>query len=128
MRRKIKSARTAHIIIKDMQNPRQKSLKIYAGRYWTDYLGNPRFGEPGKWGNNIDVEIADGTTDSKNEFKITVKRYGEILEVHDDLSILKYEANYVENIVNNVSSYISVEVPVTIILSWLFSERSFYIH
>ncbi|MBI3803974.1 MAG: phage tail sheath subtilisin-like domain-containing protein [Nitrospirae bacterium] len=65
---------------------------------------------PGGWGNTLDIDIADGSQDSGNEFKITVKRDGAPLEVHDNLSMNPDATNFVENVITGNSQLIKAAV------------------
>lgn len=60
----------------------------------------------GKWGNDLDAEIAASTKDPTNEFKIIVRRAGVTLETHDNLSINLGTSNFVENVVTANSQFI----------------------
>jgi phage tail sheath protein FI len=62
----------------------------------------------GVWGNGITIDIADGTKDSANEFKITVKEGGTKVEEFDDLSMDDTKENFVENVINGRSNCIQV--------------------
>ena len=62
---------------------------------------------PGAWGNDLDIDIANGTQDAGNEFKITVKLAGTPLEVHDNLSMNPDATNFVENVVTANSKIIT---------------------
>lgn len=65
---------------------------------------------PGKWGNDIDIEIKESTNDPDNEFKIIVKRRDDVLETWDNLSMVIGDDNYVENIIGGEQSqYITVK-------------------
>ena len=92
----------------DITTP-QDSMQIFAGAYWTDNNGTSQNGEPGRWGNDLTVTIEDGSTNSENEFKVSIKKNDETLESFDDLSILKDTSNYFESVINNASLYISVK-------------------
>ena len=92
-----KNAETAKVTIKDRQEPTVSTLTVSAI-------------SPGKWGNDLDAVIADGTQDSGDEFKITVKQAGGIVEVYDDLSMNPDALNFVENKVNARSNLIRIAV------------------
>ena len=62
----------------------------------------------GEWGNGLAVDVADGTKNPATEFALVVKEGGSTVETWDDLSMDPEAANYVENVVNQASSYIQV--------------------
>jgi hypothetical protein len=64
----------------------------------------------GKWGNDLDVEIANGSRDSANEFRIVVRVGGLALETFDDLSIDPEAPNFVDNVVGAKSQLIRATV------------------
>ena len=64
----------------------------------------------GKWGNDLDVEIANGSRDSANEFRIVVRIGGVVLETFDDLSIDPEAPNFVDNVVGAKSQMIRATV------------------
>jgi len=64
----------------------------------------------GKWGNDLDVEIANGSRDSANEFRIVVRVGGLALETFDDLSIDPEAPNFVDNVVGAKSQMIRATV------------------
>ncbi len=65
---------------------------------------------PGKWGNDIDIEIKESTNNPNNELKIIVKRGDEVLETWDNLSMVMGDDNYVENVIGGgQSQYILVK-------------------
>jgi len=67
----------------------------------------------GKWGNDLDVDIANGSRDSANEFRIVVSSGGLVLETFDDLSIDPGAPNFAENVVGAKSQMIRVTVELT---------------
>ena len=78
----------------------------------------------GVWGNSVYLKIENGTTNPGNEFRITVRRQADpavvpddyddlpALEVHDDLSMDATASNYVVNVLDRDSNYITATVPV----------------
>jgi len=64
----------------------------------------------GKWGNDLDVDIANGSRDSANEFRVVVGSRGLALETFDDLSIDPDAPNFAENVVGAKSQLIRVTV------------------
>ena len=65
---------------------------------------------PGLWGNNIDVEIQDDTTEPENLFKIIVKLEEDVVETWGGLCMSKGNPNYIENVLGpGQSKYIEVE-------------------
>jgi phage tail sheath protein FI len=81
-----KNATTADIALGDRKGTPAKTLTIAAN-------------SPGKWGNDLDIEIAGSTRDPGNEFRLIVRRAGVVLETYDNLSIDPARANFAENIV-----------------------------
>jgi phage tail sheath protein FI len=78
----------------------------------------------GAWGNYLYLQIEDGSQDPGNTFKISIRRQEEVdlvpedflnqptLEVHDNLSMDKTSARYVETVLEQSSNLIRAEVPV----------------
>jgi len=62
----------------------------------------------GEWGNALSVDVADGTADPANEFKLTVKEDGVVVETWDDLSMDPDSRNYAPTRINGRSAYIQV--------------------
>ena len=62
----------------------------------------------GEWGNALSLDVADGTADPANEFKLVVKEDGEIVETWDDLSMDPAKKNYVLTRLNGRSNYIQL--------------------
>jgi phage tail sheath protein FI len=99
-----KGARAADIALKDRKGSPSKTLTIRAS-------------SEGAWGNALDIEIADGTLDSDNEFAVRVKRDRSaeklpplLLETFDNLSMDAAAGNYVKTVINANSMYVRVEV------------------
>ncbi len=65
---------------------------------------------PGAWGNQLDIDVANGSQDSGNEFKITVKLNGTPVEIHDNLSMNPDATNFVENVITANSKLIKAVV------------------
>lgn len=63
----------------------------------------------GIWGNILSVDVADGTQDPANEFKLVVKEDGVVVETWDDLSMDPAKTNYVGSRINGRSNFIQVE-------------------
>jgi len=63
----------------------------------------------GEWGNALTVDVADGTADPANEFKLVVKENGETVETWDDLSMDPAKKNYALTRVNGRSNFIQLE-------------------
>lgn len=63
----------------------------------------------GEWGNDLSIDIADGTDLPATEFAITVKQQGEVVESWDNLTMDETKENYVENVINGKSNYIQVQ-------------------
>lgn len=87
----------ADVAIADRKGTPAKTLTIFAN-------------SPGAWGNELDIDIADGSQDPGNEFRITVKLNGTNLEVHDNLSMNPDATNFVENVVTANSKLIKAVV------------------
>src|SRR5262249_6426010 len=69
-----KTATTADISLADRKGTPAKTLTIAAN-------------SAGKFGNDLDIEIAASTRDPNNEFRLIVRRAGTVLESFDNLSI-----------------------------------------
>ena len=63
----------------------------------------------GEWGNDLSIDIGDGTKEPANEFSITVKEKGSVVEVWDDLSMDSSKENYALNVINGKSNYIQMD-------------------
>lgn len=91
---------TASITLADRASTPQPTLTISAA-------------SPGFWGNNIEIEISNGTIDPDNEFDIAVYRGSgedaELLERIENLSMVSTVANFVET-VTSTSNTIRVSV------------------
>ena len=68
------NAVTADISLNDRKAAPTKTITIAAS-------------SAGKWGNDLDVDIANGSRDSANEFRIVVSSGGLALETFDDLNV-----------------------------------------
>jgi len=90
------SADIASFDLKDRADPQVDTLRIQALN-------------EGEWGNDLTVDIVDGTDVPANEFKITVKEQGETVEEWDNLSMDDAAENFVENVINGKSNYIQVQ-------------------
>ena len=76
----------------------------------------------GAWGNFLYLQIADGTADPGNEFKVSVRRQDDVavvpdnfkdltpLEVFDNLSIDPNDTNFVVNVLTQNSTLIDAQV------------------
>lgn len=92
-----KNAATADIALGDRKSPPAKTITLAAN-------------SPGAWGNELDIEVANGTRDPSNEFKLVVRRAGTVLETHDNLSIDPARTNFVENVVTAASRFVRATV------------------
>ena len=92
-----KNAAVADISLGDRKGTPAKTLTIASN-------------SAGKWGNELDIEIAASTREPANEFRLIVRRAGTVLETHDNLSIDPARANFVENVVTANSRFIRVVV------------------
>ena len=63
----------------------------------------------GSWGDNLTVDVEDGTRKSSTEFNLVVRHKGEVVEVWKDLSMDESAKNHVELAVNEKSGWITVE-------------------
>jgi hypothetical protein len=63
----------------------------------------------GAWGDDLSVEIEDGTLDDANEINLIVSLNGTVVEIFANLSMIDADDNYVELKINGVSKYITVE-------------------
>src|SRR5262245_30341744 len=91
------NAVTADISLNDRKTTPTKTITIAAG-------------SAGKWGNDLDVDIANGSRDSANEFRIVVGKGGVALETFDDLSIDPEAINFAEDVVGAKSQLIRLTV------------------
>jgi len=92
-----KNAKAADISLNDRKSTPAKTLTITAS-------------SEGEWGNELDVEIANGTRDPSNEFRINVKSGGATLETHDNLSMDSAAKNFVGNVIAANSRLIRITV------------------
>ncbi len=92
-----KDAATADVSIADRKGAPTKTLTIAAA-------------SPGAWGNALEVIVADGTLDTGDEFKLSVRQNGAVVEVFDNLSVNPDTANFAENVVNAGSRLVRVSV------------------
>ncbi|HEV2708108.1 MAG TPA: phage tail sheath subtilisin-like domain-containing protein [Pyrinomonadaceae bacterium] len=97
-----KGAETASVSLADRQGQLAKTFTIAAN-------------SPGKWGNTLVVDVANGAQDPNDEFKLTVKReistqplVTELLETYDNLSMNPEAVNFVEKVVNAKSKFVRV--------------------
>ncbi|HEU0183799.1 MAG TPA: phage tail sheath subtilisin-like domain-containing protein [Blastocatellia bacterium] len=90
------NAMTADISLNDRKTTPAKTLTIAAS-------------SAGAWGNELDVDLSDGSSDPANEFRITV-RLGDLSETFDDLSMNATAPNFVESVVGAKSRLIRVTV------------------
>jgi len=91
------NAATADVSILDRQSQPVKCLTVSAS-------------SAGKWGNNLDVIVANGSIDESDEFRLTVRDNGVVVEVHDNLSMNPTALNFAENVVNANSSLVRIAV------------------
>ncbi len=90
-----KDAATADVSIADRKAPPAKTITIAAST-------------PGDWGNALEAVVADGTANSADEFKLTIRQDGVAAEVFDNLSMNPDALNFGENIVNAGSRLVRV--------------------
>jgi phage tail sheath protein FI len=63
----------------------------------------------GAWGDEIAVQVENGTRSPEAEFNVIVRYRNEIVEVFRDLSLTETASNYVELVINGLSEYIRIE-------------------
>ena len=68
---------------------------------------------PGRWGNELDVTVADATLDGTKAYAITVSRAGTPVETYDNLSVDREAATFADAVVNARSSLIRVRTDAT---------------
>ena len=89
------SAAMAVAVLKDRADPAQDTLRVQALN-------------EGVWGNRLTVDVADGSEEPGETFKLVVKEDDEVVEVWDDLSLDPEDDRYVEAVVNGQSRFIQV--------------------
>jgi phage tail sheath protein FI len=92
-----KGAQTADVAIADRKGTPGKALTVSAI-------------SPGAWGNDLEVVIADGTIDSGDEFKLTVKQGGTAVEEYDNLNVSPDATNFADNVINARSKRIRAKI------------------
>jgi phage tail sheath protein FI len=65
---------------------------------------------PGAWGNELEAVVADGTLDPGDEFSVSIRHRGSVVEVFDDLSVDPDAPNFADNVVNARSRLVEVTV------------------
>jgi uncharacterized protein len=90
-------AGTASVDVGDRKNPPARTLTVAAA-------------SPGKWGNDLEVVVANGTQDPANEFGIRVRRGGAVVESFDNLTVNPDAANFAEHAVNARSNLVRITV------------------
>ena len=63
--------------------------------------------DPGAWGNEITVDVSNGTLKPGYEFNLSVKRNGRVVETHRNLSLVSTDSNFVDSILSSKSTYIN---------------------
>ena len=92
-----KDAVTADIAIADRTPAAARALTVGAT-------------SPGRWGNELEVEVADGTLDPGDEFRLRIRYRGADVEAFDDLSVDPEAANFADMVVNERSRLVRVTV------------------
>ncbi|MGE5287160.1 MAG: phage tail sheath family protein [Micromonosporaceae bacterium] len=92
-----KDAAAAGVVVGDRKTTPARTLTITAT-------------SPGKWGNDLDAVVEDGTLDPGDEFRLSVRYRGSVVEVFDDLSVNPDALNFADNVVNARSRLVSVTV------------------
>ena len=64
----------------------------------------------GAWGNDLEVVVADGTLDPGDEFRLSVRRGGAVVESFDNLGVNPDTPNFADNEVNARSQLVRVTV------------------
>jgi phage tail sheath protein FI len=99
-------AASAEVAIRDRRAAPGKTITIRAAN-------------EGAWGNKLDVVVTDATADPDNEFALSIFKDRSdltppkpplLLETHDNLSMDKTAANYVQKVIAANSQYIAAEV------------------
>ena len=65
---------------------------------------------PGRWGNELEAVVADGTFDAGDEFGLSIQRGGQVVEAFDNLSIDPDVINFAENVVNSRARLVRLKV------------------
>ncbi|MCE9672848.1 phage tail sheath subtilisin-like domain-containing protein [Myxococcus stipitatus] len=91
-----RDAGTAEVVIGDRKGAPAKTLTVTAT-------------SAGKWGNDLEVVVANGTLDPGDEFKLSIRKAGSVVEVFDNLSIVPTATNFVANVVNARSRHVKVK-------------------
>jgi uncharacterized protein len=95
-----KGTATADVSIADRKGSPAKTLTVVAT-------------SPGAWGNDLEAVIDDGTQDSGDEFKLSVRQAGKGVEVFDNLSVNPDAANFADSVVNARSRLVRVAIDQT---------------
>jgi phage tail sheath protein FI len=95
-----KGAATADVAIADRKATAARTLTVTAA-------------SPGKWGNEIEAVVADGTLDPGDQFKLSIRYQGSVVEVFDDLSVDPGALNFADGMVNARSRLVRVAVDQT---------------
>lgn len=94
------NTQTAEMVLSDRAAAPQATMTVSAA-------------SPGVWGNEIELEVTDGTVDPDNEFNLLVYRGSgadaELLETFENLGMVPTASNFVET-VTATSKYIRVSV------------------
>jgi phage tail sheath protein FI len=88
-------ATTASVSIADRQGTPALALQVSAL-------------SPGSWANNFSITIGNSSVDPSNQFRLTVNRGTEPIEILDNLSVNPDALNFVDRAINGRSRYISV--------------------
>jgi phage tail sheath protein FI len=92
-----RGATTADVAIGDRKTTAARTMVVSAS-------------SPGRWGNELDAVVADGTLDSGDEFALSIRRGGAVVEAFDNLSVNPDALNFADNVVNATSRLVRVAV------------------
>lgn len=92
-----KDAATASVVAADRNAQAGRALAIAAT-------------SPGKWGNDLEAVVADGTLDPGNEFSLSLRYLDSVAETFDNLSVDPGALNFAENVVNAGSRLVRITV------------------
>jgi phage tail sheath protein FI len=92
-----KDARTADVTVGDRQSSPVQTMVVAAT-------------SPGRWGNELEAVVADGTLDPGDEFRLSIRQGGAVVEVFDDLSVDPAALNFADAVVNARSQLVRVAV------------------
>lgn len=92
-----KGATTADVAVADRKATPARTLVVAAA-------------SPGRWGNELEAVVADGTLDPADEFRLSIRHRGGVVEVFDDLNVDPAALNFADGVVNVRSRLVRVVV------------------